>query len=120
MEVLGMRMKIVLHDLRKLLTPCSSRSDHALGDDHTFNYTFFSEAAAYFHNSTINVTDAAEARLARMTTMMNPNPDFSLDAGAESRSFIEQAFYLSIFGDPYIGVAQSDWVLEWFCKLWLT
>ena len=99
-----------------LLTPFHSRSDYALGDDHDFNYTYFSEAAAYFHKPTINVTDAAKARLARMTTMMKQDPGFSLDASAESRSLIEQAFYLSIFGDPYIGVAQSKWVLEWFCK----
>jgi hypothetical protein len=64
----------------------------------------------------INVTDAANARFARMTTMKKLNPDFGLDDGAVTRSFLEQAFYLSIFGDPYVGVARSDWVLSWFCK----
>lgn len=62
------------------------------------------------------MTDAAEARLARMTTMKKLNPDFNLTAAGLTGSFLEQSFYLSIFGDPYIGVAQSDWVLEWFCK----
>lgn len=93
-----------------------SRSDYALGDDHDFNPKFFSEAAAYFLKPTINVTDAAEARLARMTTMMKLNPDFSLTMGGLTGSFIEQSFYLSIFGDPYTAVARSDWVLAWFCK----
>jgi hypothetical protein len=106
----------MIDQLSKTLTRSHSRSDAALGDDRDFNYRFFAEAAAYFHKPTINVTDAANARFARMTTMKKLNPKFSLSDGAITRSFTEQAFYLSIFGDPYVGVARSDWVLEWFCK----
>jgi len=91
-----------------------SRNDYALGDDHDFNPKFFSEAAAYFLKPTINVTDAAEARLARMTTMKKLNPDFHLTMGGLMGSFVEPSFYLSIFGDPHTAVARSDWVLAWF------
>ncbi|KAK5134439.1 hypothetical protein LTR08_006486 [Meristemomyces frigidus] len=91
-----------------------SRSDYALGDDHDFNYTYMSETASYFHKPTINVTDGANARMARMSTMKKVNPDFNLTTAGHTASFTEQAFYLSIFGDPQTGIAQSDWVLEWF------
>ncbi|KAK5123600.1 hypothetical protein LTR85_002638 [Meristemomyces frigidus] len=91
-----------------------SRNDYYFGDDHDFDYPYFQQASAYFHKPTINVTDGANARLARMTTMMKVNPDFNLTAGGLSASFTEQAFYLSIFGDPQTGIAKSEWVLEWF------
>jgi hypothetical protein len=91
-----------------------SRSDFALGDDFRFNPVFFAEAASYFAKPTINVNDAANARLARMTTMKTLNPKFSLNDAGLSGSFLEQSFYLSIFGDPYVGVARSDWVKYWF------
>lgn len=51
-----------------------------------------------------------------MTTMMKLNPDFNLTAGGSMGSFLEQSFYLSVFGDPYTGVAQSKWVLYWFSE----
>lgn len=62
----------------------------------------------------IDVNDAAKARLARMTTMKKLNPTFSISDAAAMNSFIEQSFYLSVFGDPYTGVARSDWVQSWF------
>lgn len=93
-----------------------SRSDYALGDDFDFNPIFFAEAASHFAKPMINVTDAAAARFARMMTMKVLNPDFNLTAAGLTGSFVEQSFYLSIFGDPYVGVARSDWVKSWFGK----
>lgn len=94
-----------------------SRSDYALGDDHDFNRAYFGQTATYFHKRTIGVTDVAKARLARMDTMKKLNPDFNLTMAGFTGSFVEQSFYLSVFGDPYTAVARSDWVLEWFCEL---
>ena len=94
--------------------PRYSRSDAGLGDDFSFNPVFFAEAASYFQKPMIDVNDAAKARLARMTTMKKLNPTFSISDAATMNSFIEQSFYLSVFGDPYTGVARSDWVQSWF------
>lgn len=48
--------------------------------------------------------------------MKKVNPDFNLTMSGFTASFTEQAFYLSIFGDPQTGIAKSSWVLEWFCE----
>lgn len=61
-----------------------------------------------------DVNDAVKAQIARMTTMKKLNPAFSISDAATMNSFIEQPFDLSVFGDPYTGVARSDWVQSQF------
>ncbi|TVY84120.1 putative sterigmatocystin biosynthesis peroxidase [Lachnellula suecica] len=91
-----------------------SRDDFYFGNDHSFNPVIFAHVQSYFLQDPIEIPIAAKARLARMNTSNTTNPDFSLDTAAMGATFVESAFYLSVFGDPVTGVAPRNWVNVFF------
>jgi len=95
----------------------NSRGDVFYGDDHTFNPFVYGFVASHFTEETIDIPTAAKARFDRMESDKLLNPGFNLTAAGLMGSFTETPFYLSIFGDPYTGVATTKWVNVFFGKI---
>ncbi|KAL8799516.1 MAG: hypothetical protein Q9182_005825 [Xanthomendoza sp. 2 TL-2023] len=59
-----------------------SRSDLALGDNHSFNETIWNSVAAHFHNTTISIATAAKAHKDRFAAAQAANKEFTGTADA--------------------------------------
>lgn len=95
-----------------------SRSDFALGNNHSFNRTIFNSVAAYFRGKdVISVRTAAEARVARINAARAANPQFTFGAQEDRFSQFESALYLRVFGKPSVGNAKRKWVEIMFREL---
>ncbi|KAL8811370.1 MAG: hypothetical protein Q9223_007548, partial [Gallowayella weberi] len=54
-----------------------SRSDLALGDNHSFNETIWNTVSAHFHHPTISIPTAAKARKDRFEAAKAANKEFT-------------------------------------------
>lgn len=87
-----------------------SRADIYFGDNHSFNSTIWASVAAHFTGKTISIATAAAARSARISAAAAVNPTFNMSANDVQFSLIESALYLSVFGNPILGNAVTEWV----------
>ncbi|KKZ58998.1 hypothetical protein EMCG_00863 [[Emmonsia] crescens] len=103
------------HDLFAEHDASLSRSDIFFGDNNSFNATIWESVLDYFkHDKTVSFTAAARARLNRIKTEGERNPDFTFNAEDLIISYTETAQYLSVFGDPVAGNPPADWVRIFF------
>lgn len=75
-----------------------SRQDAFFGNNLVFNPTVFSETRAHWQD-TIDVPQAAAARLARIQTSNTTNPSFGFTRIGQQFSVGESAAYLLVLGD---------------------
>jgi hypothetical protein len=89
-----------------------SRSDYALGNDHTFNTTIWASTITHFPNTTITVANAVSACSARLVAAAAANPAFSFSASNALNSMIESALYMTVFANGT--GARTEWVRVMF------
>ncbi|OAX83560.1 hypothetical protein ACJ72_02072 [Emergomyces africanus] len=104
------------HDLFAEHDASLSRSDLFFGDNNSFNETIWKSVLDYFKDEKagISFTAAARARLHRIKTESERNPDFTFNAKDLVISYTETAQYLSVFGDPVTGYPPVDWIKIFF------
>ncbi|KAK2784806.1 hypothetical protein FQN52_008891 [Onygenales sp. PD_12] len=92
-----------------------SRDDIYFGDNHSFDSDIWQSVVDFFGEADrVNFTAAAKARLNRIETQRERNPDFTFNAKNLVISYTETAQYLSVFGDPETGNPRVDWVRIFF------
>jgi hypothetical protein len=95
----------------------SSRVDYYFGNPQPFNKKIFDQTRSYWTADIINVTMAANARYARVTTSNKTNPTFGLsDLGSEF-GYGESAAYIGIIGDKTSGTVPKKFVEYLFRKV---
>lgn len=92
-----------------------SRQDAALGDNIAFNDTIFNETRSNWLD-TIDVQQAAKARLARVNTSNSTNPSFGFTKVGEQFSVGESAAYLIVLGNKTTRTANKTVVEYLFGK----
>lgn len=92
-----------------------SRQDAALGDNIAFNNTIFNETRSNWQD-TIDVQQAARARLARVNTSKTTNPSFGFTKIGEQFSVGESAAYLIVLGNKTTRTANKTVVEYLFGK----
>ncbi|OJD13779.1 hypothetical protein AJ78_05807 [Emergomyces pasteurianus Ep9510] len=103
------------HDLFAEHDASLSRSDIFFGDNNSFNMTIWNSVLDYFKNEKrVSFTAAARARLHRIKTESERNPDFTFNAKDLIISYTETAQYLSVFGNPSKGNPPVDWIKIFF------
>lgn len=89
----------------------TSRADYYFTHDpYTFNASVFAETRSYWPDPTINIAQAAAARLARVKTSNATNPTFSLSDLGSGFSIGETAAYIAILGDTVEGTVKRELV----------
>lgn len=92
-----------------------SRQDVAFGDNIAFNQTIFDETRSNWQD-TIDVPQAAKARLARVNTSNTTNPTFGFTKVGEQFSVGESAAYLIVLGNATTRTANKTVVEYLFGK----
>lgn len=92
-----------------------SRQDAAFGDNIAFNETVFNETRSNWQD-TIDVQQAAKARLARVNTSNMTNPSFGFTKIGEQFSVGESAAYLIVLGNKTTRTANRTVVEYLFGK----
>ncbi|MCJ1327625.1 hypothetical protein MMC10_004296 [Thelotrema lepadinum] len=87
-----------------------SRLDAYFGNNHVFDEYTFDQTKAYWTSETIDLQQAADARLARMYTSNATNPTFSISDTGTIFSFGETAAYILILGDASSLTVERDLV----------
>ncbi|KAK7054398.1 hypothetical protein VNI00_003592 [Paramarasmius palmivorus] len=92
-----------------------SRQDFALGDNLHFNETIFTTLANSNPGSDVyNTTSAGQVQHDRLADSLATNPNVTnTETTLTIRSF-ESALYLSVMGDPTVGVAPKNFVQVFF------
>ncbi|KAK7054308.1 hypothetical protein VNI00_003501 [Paramarasmius palmivorus] len=92
-----------------------SRQDFALGDNLHFNETIFTTLANSNPGSDVyNTTSAGQVQHARLADSVANNPNVTnTETTFVIRSF-ESSLYLSVMGDPAVGVAPKNFVQIFF------
>ncbi|KAK7045792.1 hypothetical protein VNI00_007194 [Paramarasmius palmivorus] len=92
-----------------------SRQDFALGDNLHFNETIFTTLANSNPGSDVyNTTSAGQVQHDRLEDSLATNPNVTnTETTLTIRSF-ESALYLSVMGDPTVGVAPKNFVQVFF------
>lgn len=93
-----------------------SRQDAAFGNNIAFNETVFSETRSNWQD-TIDVQQAAKARLARVNTSNATNPSFGFTKIGEQFSVGESAAYLIVLGNKTTRTANRT-VVEYLFGEW--
>ncbi|KAK2614984.1 hypothetical protein N8I77_001764 [Diaporthe amygdali] len=91
-----------------------SRADIFFGDNWSFNQTIFDETKSYWPSTTISLSDAAKALVARQKSAESINPDYNLPLDGHTNSLGQTAMYLGLFGDYDDGNANRSWVEYFF------
>ncbi|KAL8811661.1 MAG: hypothetical protein Q9200_001631 [Gallowayella weberi] len=73
-----------------------SRSDLALGDNHSFNETIWNTVAAHFQNNTISIPTAAKARKDRFAAAQAANKEFDTSDATANGGRGTTALYLLV------------------------
>ncbi|KAK0614729.1 Chloroperoxidase [Immersiella caudata] len=87
-----------------------SRSDFALGDNHSFNPKIYNTVAKFFTKDVISIKTAAQARRARLIAAATQNPSYNFTAREDQFSQFETALYLAVYGKGTEGNAKTKWV----------
>ncbi|KAK4244523.1 Chloroperoxidase [Corynascus novoguineensis] len=91
-----------------------SRTDAFFGNVLQFNQTIFDETKSYWTNEeTLDIKDAARARLGRIKASQATNPEYSMSELGDSFTYGESAAYVVVLGDKISGTIKRSWV-EWF------
>ncbi|KAL5340168.1 Chloroperoxidase [Aspergillus crustosus] len=91
-----------------------SRSDAYFADPNPFNETVWAETASYFTTQMITVDQVAKARMARLATSKQTNPEHELSALADGFSWGECASFFEIMADGTTGTVDRDFIEYWF------
>ncbi|KAL4861205.1 hypothetical protein BDV12DRAFT_208265 [Aspergillus spectabilis] len=91
-----------------------SRSDAYFADPNPFNETVWAETASYFTTPMITVDQVAKARMARLATSKQTNPEHELSALADGFSWGECASFFEIMADGTTGTVNKTFIEYWF------
>ncbi|KAL4880358.1 hypothetical protein BJY04DRAFT_219353 [Aspergillus karnatakaensis] len=91
-----------------------SRSDAYFADPNPFNETVWAETASYFTTPMITVEQVAKARMARLATSKQTNPEHSLSLLADGFSWGECASFFEIMADGTTGTVNKTFIEYWF------
>ncbi|KAF7556331.1 heme-thiolate peroxidase [Cylindrodendrum hubeiense] len=91
-----------------------SRADAYWDDSQVFNTTVYEETLTYFQTDTVDVKSAAAARMGRVLSSSRTNPEYYLNATAESISFGETGAYILALGDFETGTVPLERVRMMF------
>lgn len=91
-----------------------SRTDAFFGNVLQFNQTIFDETKSYWANEeTLDIKDAALARLGRIKASQATNPEYAMSDLADAFTLGESAAYVVVLGDKISRTVKRSWV-EWF------
>ncbi|KAM0342063.1 hypothetical protein ACHAPU_009791 [Fusarium lateritium] len=102
------RHNILEHDIS------ISRSDAYFADPNPFNETVWNETLKYFTTEMITVDQVAKARMGRLATSKNTNPEHSLSQLADGFSWGEMASFFEIMADGTTGTVDKKFIEYWF------
>ncbi|KAI9375899.1 Chloroperoxidase [Aspergillus egyptiacus] len=102
------REQILEHDISL------SRSDAYFADPNPFNETVWSETASYFTTPMITIQQVADARMGRLATSQQTNPEHSLSLLADAFSWGECASFFEIMADGTTGTVAREYIEYWF------
>ncbi|KAL2813635.1 Cloroperoxidase [Aspergillus cavernicola] len=91
-----------------------SRSDAYFADPNPFNERVWAETASYFTTPMITVEQVAAARMGRLATSQETNPEHSLSALADGFSWGECASFFEIMADGTTGTVKKEYIEYWF------
>lgn len=94
-----------------------SRSDAYFADPNPFNDTVWAETASYFTTEMITVDQLAKARMGRLATSQEVNPEHELSSLADGFSWGECASFFEIMADGTTGTVAKKFIEYWFRKL---
>lgn len=96
-----------------------SRLDAHFGNDQPFYPPTF-EAFLNLLDTTdyISIPAASKARAVHVYEKSKGNPDYVINQRFLKASLTQTALYMSVFGDPKLGEADSYWVELFFSKSW--
>lgn len=104
--------------LKNVLTFATiSRSDAYFADPNPFNATVWAETASYFTTDMITVDQVAKARMGRLATSEQTNPEHSLSSLADGFSWGECASFFEIMADGTTGTVDKSFIEYWFREL---
>ncbi|KAM0304590.1 hypothetical protein HYE67_001734 [Fusarium culmorum] len=93
-----------------------SRDDIYFGDNSRLDPHIWKQTLQHFSAPYISIQAAADARKDRLQVAAANNPEFSMTAEQNKISLIETSLYLTVFGNPEEGNANTRWVRTLFEK----
>jgi hypothetical protein len=97
-------------------TNTCSRSNRFFANPLPFNETVWAETASYFKTPEITVQQVADARMGRLATSKNTNPEHTDSRLADRFSWGECASFFEIMADGTTGTVRKDLIEYWFRK----
>jgi hypothetical protein len=91
-----------------------SRKDFFFADPTVFDAETFAETTSYWTDEQVTIKMAADARMARLATSLNTNPQFALSGLGAAFDAGESAAYIAVFGDGESMSAPRDYLLYFF------